>query len=97
MARKLLPQQPKETPRAGWIGYLVLAGVFITIGESLFLVFLALDSSQMSTASLFRRLSLVVSFLIGMAVLRERPTRVNIYASLLSLIGILALSVDSLT
>uniref|UniRef100_UPI000D39C009 hypothetical protein n=1 Tax=unclassified Variovorax TaxID=663243 RepID=UPI000D39C009 len=44
----------------GRLAYLVLAGIFITIGESLFLLFLTLSSSQLATASLFKRLSLIV-------------------------------------
>ena len=79
------------TPR-GRLGYLVLAGIFITIGESLFLLFLTLSSSQLATASLFRRLSLIVSFTIGVTVLRERPTRLDACASVLTLIGVIALS-----
>lgn len=79
------------TPR-GRLAYLVLAGIFITIGESLFLLFLTLSSSQLATASLFRRLSLIVSFAIGVTVLRERPTRLDACASVLTLIGVIALS-----
>lgn len=85
-----------ERPRFTWDWLLVFIAVFITLADAFYFFALKQPGAMLSVISLVRRSSVVVTFLLGAWIFREKNLRKKGLIMLLLLCGILLLTAGSL-
>lgn len=81
----------ERTTRFEWRWSIVCISVFLSIADFVYFYALSLPGAMVSVVSLARRSSVLVSFLIGALVLREKNLRSKLVDLLLVLVGMLFL------
>ncbi|MFR3188792.1 MAG: EamA family transporter [Phocaeicola sp.] len=89
-----LPRRKTTTPFR-WDWCIILISVFLSAADFVYFYALSMDGSMISIVSMVRRGSVIVSFLFGAMVFREKNLKIKVVDLLLVLIGMVFLYLGS--
>lgn len=85
----------KDTTKFEWRWTIPCIALFLTIADIAYFYALSLDGSMISVVSMIRRGSVIVSFLYGVIILRERNVKLKLIDLSILLIGLVLLVIGS--